>query len=107
EIWRKTISGTVGGSGEEVGWPVLGYLPEKNFLVPGEIPTLASVFRQHRGISCVATLSVSIAGMHSHDVYERKVLVCGITLSEAHEWGRAKADGVGQGRGRGPLSGRL
>src|SRR5262249_1474245 len=26
EIWRKTISGTEGGSGEEVGWPVLGYL---------------------------------------------------------------------------------
>jgi hypothetical protein len=26
EIWRKTISGAEGGSGEEVGWPVLGYL---------------------------------------------------------------------------------
>jgi len=31
EIWRKTISGTEGGSGEEVGWPVLGYLLRKNF----------------------------------------------------------------------------
>src|SRR5262249_52429372 len=31
EIWRKTISGTEGGSGEEVGWPVLGYLFGKNF----------------------------------------------------------------------------
>jgi hypothetical protein len=26
EIWRKTISGAEGGSGEEVGWGVLGYL---------------------------------------------------------------------------------
>src|SRR5262252_1478598 len=26
EIWRKTISGAEGGSGEEVGWPVLSYL---------------------------------------------------------------------------------
>ena len=26
EIWRKTISGTEGGSGEEVGWPIFGYL---------------------------------------------------------------------------------
>src|SRR5262249_54512532 len=25
EIWRKTISGAEGGSGEEVGWPVLCY----------------------------------------------------------------------------------
>src|SRR5262249_20151918 len=31
EIWRKTISGAEGGSGEEVGWPVLGYLLRKNF----------------------------------------------------------------------------
>src|SRR5262249_25089260 len=31
ELWRKTISGTEGGSGEEVRWPVLGYLLGKNF----------------------------------------------------------------------------
>jgi hypothetical protein len=31
EIWRKTISGAEGGSGEEVGWPVLGYLLGKNY----------------------------------------------------------------------------
>src|SRR5262245_56408974 len=31
EIWRKTISGAEGGSGEEVGWPVLGYLLGENF----------------------------------------------------------------------------
>src|SRR5262249_39805588 len=31
EIWRKTISGAEGGSGKEVGWPVLGYLLGKNF----------------------------------------------------------------------------
>ena len=31
EIWRKTISGAEGGSGEEVGWPVLGYLLWKKF----------------------------------------------------------------------------
>ena len=31
EIWRKTISGSEGGSGEEVGWPVLGYLLGKNY----------------------------------------------------------------------------
>src|SRR5262249_28267843 len=30
-ICRKTISGAEGGSGEEVGWPVLGYLLRKNF----------------------------------------------------------------------------
>src|SRR5215468_6541310 len=30
EIWRKTIFGGEGGSGEEVGWPVLGYLLGKN-----------------------------------------------------------------------------
>src|SRR5262249_26835837 len=32
EIWRKTISGAEGGSGEEVGWPVLGCLLGKNDL---------------------------------------------------------------------------
>src|SRR5262249_47608025 len=31
EIWRKTISGAEGGSSEEMGWPVLGYLLGKNF----------------------------------------------------------------------------
>jgi len=31
EIWRKTISDAEGGSGEEVGWPVLGYLLGKNY----------------------------------------------------------------------------
>src|SRR5215468_6685357 len=31
EIWRKTISGAEGGSGEEVGWPVLGYLLGRNY----------------------------------------------------------------------------
>jgi hypothetical protein len=31
EIWRKTISGAEGGSGEEVEWPILGYLLGKNF----------------------------------------------------------------------------
>ena len=31
EIWRKTISDAEGGSGEEVGWPVLGYLLRKKF----------------------------------------------------------------------------
>src|SRR5262249_7758293 len=31
EIWRKTISGAEGGSGEEVGWPVLSYLLRKKF----------------------------------------------------------------------------
>ena len=31
EIWRKTISGAEEGSGEEVGWPVLGYLLGKNY----------------------------------------------------------------------------
>src|SRR5262245_15282241 len=30
EIWRKTISGAEGGSGEEVGWPVFGLPPWKN-----------------------------------------------------------------------------
>ena len=32
EIWRKTISDAEGGSGEEVGWPVLGYLLRKKFI---------------------------------------------------------------------------
>src|SRR5262249_21812294 len=31
EIWRKTISGADGGSGEEVGWPVLGYVLGKDY----------------------------------------------------------------------------
>jgi hypothetical protein len=31
EMWRKTISGAEGGSGEEVGWPVLGYLLGENY----------------------------------------------------------------------------
>ena len=31
EMWRKTISDAEGGSGEEVGWPVLGYLLRKKF----------------------------------------------------------------------------
>src|SRR5262249_6347706 len=31
ESWSETISGTEGGPGEEVGWPVLGYLLGKNF----------------------------------------------------------------------------
>src|SRR5262249_3297427 len=31
EIWRKTISGAERGSGEEVGWPVFGYLLGKKF----------------------------------------------------------------------------
>src|SRR5262245_19715972 len=46
EIWRKTISGAEGGSGdEEVGWPVLGYLLGKNF------QALASKFAvMHNGI---------------------------------------------------------
>jgi hypothetical protein len=30
-MWRKTISGAEEGSGEEVGWPVLGYLLGKNY----------------------------------------------------------------------------
>src|SRR5262249_29519146 len=44
EIWRKTISGAERGSGEEVGWPVFGYLLGKNFrrrardhVVPGAV----------------------------------------------------------------------
>ena len=32
EIWRKTISGAEGGSGEEVGWPVLGDLLGKKII---------------------------------------------------------------------------
>src|SRR5262245_48224928 len=31
EIWRKTVSGAEGGSGEEVGWPVLGYLLGRDY----------------------------------------------------------------------------
>jgi hypothetical protein len=43
EIWRKTISGAEGGSGEEVGWRVLGYLLWKKLSVPRWID--AAVYR--------------------------------------------------------------
>src|SRR5262245_11756428 len=48
EIWRKTISGAEGGSGEEVGWPVFG-LPPLEKIIGGVIALIS--FRQEAGCS--------------------------------------------------------
>ena len=64
EIWRKTISGAEGGSGEEVGWPVLGYLLGKNYRRRNRahlVPPAAGWMQQSAVPSC-AILSVGSTG---------------------------------------------
>jgi hypothetical protein len=90
EIWRKTISGAEGGSGEEVGWPVLGYLLGKNYRRHD---------RAHAAVSCRTEVCYSFARHGRHRAVKRREFIALL--------GGAAASADGGGAAAGDASDRL